>query len=256
MADSYAVVNQKGGVAKTTTVINLGAVAALEGHSVLIVDADAQGNATSGLGISRDEIDHCLYDLIAQVEGGPAIDEVIRPTSTPNLDVLPATLNLAGAQMVLANAMARDLRLRRALEPIQNAYDIILIDTAPSLGLLTINALAAADRVLIPMQCEYYAMEGLSQLLQIIAMVQAEINPPLTIAGALLTMYDARTNLAEQVAEEVRHHFPGRTYQAKVPRNVRLAEAPSRGLPGVVYDKHCAGSAAYRRLYWEVFGDA
>ncbi|MGI5819595.1 MAG: ParA family protein [Armatimonadota bacterium] len=256
MAECYAVVNQKGGVAKTTTVINLGAVAALEGHSVLIVDADAQGNATSGLGIHRDAIDYCLYDLIAPADGGPAIDEIILPTSTSNLDVLPATLNLAGAQMVLANAMARDLRLRRALEPIANAYDIILIDTAPSLGLLTINALAAADKVLIPMQCEYYAMEGLSQLLHIIAMVQAEINPALTIAGAVLTMYDARTNLAEEVAQEVRQNFPGRTYQAKVPRNVRLAEAPSHGLPAVVYDKHCPGSAAYRRLYWEVFKDA
>jgi chromosome partitioning protein len=256
MADCYAVVNQKGGVAKTTSVINLGAVAALEGKSVLVVDADAQGNATSGLGIARDEIDHCLYDLIAPGEDGPAVDEVILPTSTPNLDCLPATLDLAGAQMVLASAIARDMRLRRALEPVRNAYDIILIDTAPSLGLLTINALAAADRALIPMQCEYYAMEGLSQLLQIIAMVQAEINPSLTIAGAILTMYDARTNLAEDVAQEVRENFPGRTFQAKVPRNVRLAEAPSHGLPAVIYDKHCPGSAAYRRLYWEVFEDA
>jgi chromosome partitioning protein len=256
VAECYAVVNQKGGVAKTTTVVNLGAVAALEGSSVLIVDADAQGNATSGLGIMRDEIDYCLYDLIAPSEGGPGIDEVILPTSTPGLDILPATLDLAGAQMVLANAIARDLRVRRALEPVQGAYDIILIDTAPSLGLLTVNALAAADRVLIPMQCEYYAMEGLSQLLRIIAMVQAEINPSLTIAGAVLTMYDARTNLAEDVAQEVRENFPGRTYQAKVPRNVRLAEAPSHGLPAVVYDKHCPGSAAYRRLYWEVFEDA
>jgi chromosome partitioning protein len=249
-------VNQKGGVAKTTTVINLGAVAALEGKSVLIVDADAQGNATSGLGVERNEIEHCLYDLICAEDGQIAADEVIQPTPTPNLDVLPATLDLAGAQMVLANAIARELRLRRALEPIRNAYDIILIDTAPSLGILTINALAAADQVLIPMQCEYYAMEGLTQLLRVVAMVQAEINPSLTMAGAILTMYDARTNLAEQVAEEVRKNFPGRTFQAKIPRNVRLAEAPSHGLPAVVYDKHCPGSAAYRRLYWEVFEDA
>lgn len=256
MARCYAVVNQKGGVAKTTSVINLGAVAALEGKSVLIVDADAQGNATSGLGIQRDEIEYCLYDLICATEGELAADEVILPTATPNLDVLPATLDLAGAQMVLANAIAREMRLRRLLEPIRRAYDIILIDTAPSLGLMTINALAAADHVLIPMQCEYYAMEGLTQLLRVIAMVQAEINPSLTIAGAILTMYDARTNLAEEVAQEVRENFPGRTYQAKVPRNVRLAEAPSHGLPAVIYDKHCPGSAAYRRLYWEVFEDA
>lgn len=258
MARCYAMVNQKGGVAKTTSVINLAAVAALEGKSVLVVDADPQGNATSGLGIERDQIQYCLYDLLTRFDGdgSPAIDEVILPTATPNLDCLPATIDLAGAQLALANAIARELRLRRVLDPIRHAYDIVLIDTAPSLGLLTINALAAADRVLIPIQCEYYALEGLSQLLQIIAMVQAEINPSLTIGGAILTMYDSRTNLAEDVAEEVRRNFPGRTFQAKVPRNVRLAEAPSRGLPGVIYDKHCPGSAAYRRLYWEVFEDA
>lgn len=251
-------VNQKGGVAKTTSVVNLAAVGALEGKSVLVVDADAQGNATSGLGISRDEIEYCLYDLITRVDGdaNPAIDEVILTTATPNLDCLPATIDLAGAQLALANVISREMRLRRVLEPIRSAYDIIIIDTAPSLGLLTINALAAADQVLIPMQCEYYAMEGLTQLLQIISMVQAEINPGLTIAGAILTMYDARTNLAEEVAEEVRTNFPARTFQAKIPRNVRLAEAPSRGLPAVIYDKHCPGSAAYRRLYWEVFEDA
>jgi len=255
VARCYAVVNQKGGVAKTTTVINLGAVAALEGRSVLIVDADAQGNATSGLGIHHDDIENCLYDLLCG-DGEVAADEVILPTATPNLDILPATINLAGAQMVLANMIAREFRLRKALESIRGAYDIILVDTGPSLGLMTVNALAAADQVLIPMQCEYYAMEGLTQLMRVIAMVQAEINPPLTIAGAILTMYDARTNLAEDVAEEVRRNFPGRTYQAKVPRNVRLAEAPSHGMPAVVYDKHCPGSAAYRRLYWEVFADA
>lgn len=258
MARTYTVVNQKGGVAKTTTVINLAAVAALEGKSVLVVDADAQGNATSGLGIERADIEYCLYDLLVRVEGGggPAIDEVILPTATPNLDVLPATIDLAGAQLALANAIAREKRLARVLQPVRNAYDIIIIDTAPSLGLLTINALAAADRVLIPIQCEYYALEGLSQLLQIISMVQAEINPALTLGGAILTMYDARTKLSEEVAEEVRKNFPGRTFQAKIPRNVRLAEAPSHGLPAVIYDKHCPGSAAYRRLYWEVFEDA
>lgn len=258
MARCYAMVNQKGGVAKTTSVINLAAVAATEGKSVLVVDADPQGNATSGLGIRRDEIEYCLYDLLTRFDGdgSPAIDEVILPTATPNLDCLPATIDLAGAQLALANAIAREMRLKRVLEPVRHAYDIILVDTAPSLGLLTINALAAADKVLIPIQCEYYALEGLSQLLQIIAMVQAEINPGLVLGGAVLTMYDSRTNLAEDVAQEVRRNFPGRTFQAKVPRNVRLAEAPSRGLPGVIYDKHCPGSAAYRRLYWEVFEDA
>ena len=258
MARIYTVVNQKGGVAKTTTVINLAAVAALEGKSVLVVDADAQGNATSGLGIDRDDIDHCLYDLLVRADGasGPATDQVIRSTSVRNLDVLPATINLAGASLALASVIARERRLARVLAPVRDAYDIIMIDTAPSLGLLTINALAAAERVLIPIQCEYYALEGVSQLLEIIAMVQAEINPALTFAGAILTMYDSRTNLAEEVADEVRRHFPDRTFRAKVPRNVRLAEAPSQGLPGVIYDKHCPGSAAYRRLYWEVFEDA
>ncbi len=258
MARVFAVVNQKGGVAKTTTVINLSAVAALEGHSVLVVDADPQGNATSGLGVDRHEIDYCLYDLITRREDevNPAVDEVIVPTSTPNLDCLPATIDLAGAQLALANVISRETRLRKVLEPVMNAYDIIMIDTAPSLGLLTINALAAAHQVLIPMQCEYYALEGLSQLTNIVWMVQAEINPGLTLAGAVLTMYDARTNLAEEVAEDVRNTFPGRTFKAKIPRNVRLAEAPSHGLPAVIYDRHCPGSAAYRRLYWEVFEDA
>ncbi|MGD9494692.1 MAG: ParA family protein [Armatimonadota bacterium] len=258
MARCYAVVNQKGGVAKTTSVVNLAAVAALEGKAVLVVDADPQGNATTGLGIRRDQIELCLYDLLVRSdrEGTPAVDEVIMPTAVPNLDCLPATIDLAGAQLALADVIARETRLRRVLAPIRSAYDIIMIDTAPSLGLLTLNALAAADRVLIPIQCEYYALEGLTQLLDIIWMVQAEINPALTLGGAILTMYDARTNLAEEVAEDVRRNFPGRTFKAKIPRNVRLAEAPSHGLPAVLYDRHCPGSAAYRRLYWEVFADA
>ncbi|MCD6361758.1 MAG: ParA family protein [Armatimonadetes bacterium] len=258
MGRAFSVVNQKGGVAKTTTAINLAACAALDDHSVLVVDSDPQANATSGLGIDRSQLEYCLYDLLTRPEGvsSPAVDEVIVPTSTPNLDVLPATLDLAGAQIELASAIARERRLRRVLEPIRDLYDYIFVDTAPSLGILTINALAAVDQVLIPIQCEYYALEGLSQLLEVIALVQAEINPSLTLGGAILTMYDARTKLADEVAEEVRANFPGTTFQAKIPRNVRIAESPSYGLPVVIYDRHCPGSAAYFRLYWEVIGDA
>jgi len=254
----YAVVNQKGGVAKTTTAINLAACAALDEHTVLVVGADPQANATSGLGVDRDELEYCLYDLITRPDEAvsPMVDEVIVPTSTPNLDLLPATLDLAGAQLELANLIARERRLRRLLEPIRNLYDYIFIDTAPSLGLLTLNALAAADQVLIPIQCEYYALEGLSQLMKVISLVQAEINPSLTMGGAILTMYDARTRLADDVVEEVRRNFHGTTFEAKIPRNVRVAESPSYGLPVVIHDRHCAGAAAYFRLYWEVIGDA
>lgn len=258
MGRTFSVVNQKGGVAKTTTAINIAACAALDDHSVLLVDSDPQANATSGLGIDRSELEYCLYDLLTRPEGAasPAVDEVIVPTSTPNLDVLPATLDLAGAQLELANVIARERRLLRVLEPVKDLYDYIFVDTAPSLGLLTINALAAVEQVLIPIQCEYYALEGLSQLLEVIALVQGEINPSLTLGGAILTMYDARTKLADEVVDEVRNNFPGTTFQAKIPRNVRIAESPSYGLPVVIYDRHCPGSAAYFRLYWEVIGDA
>lgn len=258
MGRIYAVVNQKGGVAKTTSAINLAACAALDDHAVLVVDGDPQANATSGLGVDRGQLEYCLYDLITRPDGAasPAVDEVIVPTATPNLDLLPATLDLAGAQLELASLIARERRLKRVLEPIRHLYDYIFIDTAPSLGLLTLNALAAADQVLIPIQCEYYALEGLSQLLEVIALVQAEINPSLTLGGAILTMYDARTRLADEVVETVRRNFPGTTFQAKIPRNVRIAESPSYGLPVVIYDRHCPGAAAYFRLYWEVIGDA
>ena len=258
VARSYAVVNQKGGVAKTTTVINLAACAALEDYSVLVVDMDPQGNATSGLGIDKGQLEYCMYDLLCQAPGqsGPMVDEVIVPTEVPNLDVLPATIDLAGAQLYLANVLSRETRLRRVLQPVRDLYDLIVIDTAPSLGLLTFNALAAVEQVIIPIQAEYYALEGLTQLVEIIQMVQAEINPGLTIAGAVLTLYDHRTKLAEEVAEDVTRNFLGRTFRTRIPRNVRLAEAPSYGLPAVLYDRHCPGSSAYFRLYWEVFGDA
>lgn len=257
MTQCIAVVNQKGGVGKTTTVVNLAACAALDGRRVLLVDTDPQGNATSGLGIDRSRLSLCVYDLLTDDEliENPAegLRQVTVESSVPNLHVVPATINLAGADLTLASAIARETRLRQALAPAVGQYDLILVDTAPSLGLLTINSLVAAESVLIPIQCEYYALEGLSQLLRVIHLVQGQLNPTLSIRGVALTMYDARANLTVEVAEEVRGHFPGKVYQRAIPRNVRLAEAPSHGLPAVVYDPYCRGSKAYWDLYREVF---
>ena len=256
MAKTYSVVNQKGGVGKTTTAINLAACAALDGKRVLLVDTDPQGNATSGLGVDRSELKVCVYDLLTDGldgSGEEQLRQVIVGTDIKGLDLIPATINLAGADLSLASAIARDTKLKRALEPALKRYDIVLVDTGPSLGILTINSLAAAERVIIPIQCEYYALEGLSQLLQVVQLVQGQINPGLRIAGVVLTMHDARTNLAGEVANEVRASFRGRVYDTMIPRNVRLAEAPSHGEPGVVYDKSCSGADAYRKLYAEVF---
>lgn len=260
MTQAYALVNQKGGVGKTTTAINLAACAALDGKKVLLADVDPQGNATSGLGIDRAKLDRCIYDLLVddiwQEETSDPLGEIIAPTPLQNLWVVPATINLAGAELSLASAIARETKLRQALESARDRFDLIIIDSAPSLGLLTVNSLAAADAVIIPIQCEYYALEGLSQLLRVIRLVQGHINPRLRIAGAVLTMFDARTNLAREVAEEVTRHFPGRVFETVIPRNVRLAEAPSYGLPAVSHDKSSRGARSYQFFYEEVFRDA
>ncbi|MEI6500119.1 MAG: AAA family ATPase [Armatimonadota bacterium] len=259
MVQTYAIINQKGGVGKTTTAVNLAAWAASDGKRVLLVDADPQGNATSGLGIDRGALDRCLYDVLtADLSGDPVVpvQDVIVKSCMEGLDVLPATIELAGADMSLAAAIARETRLRHALAPITSDYDLIIIDTAPSLGVLTVNSLAAAQKCIIPIQCEYYALEGLSQLMRIINLVQNQINPSLQIAGMVLTMYDSRTNLSTEVARDVRETFQGRVYETAIPRNIRLAEAPGHGLPAVLYDPHSVGAKRYWMLYKEVFANA
>lgn len=259
MFQIYAVINQKGGVGKTTTAVSLAAWGATDGKRVLLVDADPQGNATSGLGIERRGLEYCLYDVLtSEITGGPAVglEDAIVASCVDGLDVLPATIDLAGADMTLASAIARETRLRAVLAPAKTVYDIVIIDTAPSLGLLTVNALAAAHQCIIPIQCEYYALEGLSQLMRVINLVQSQINPGLQIAGVVLTMYDGRTNLSLEVAADVRNTFHGRVYETLIPRNVRLAEAPGHRMPVALYDPHSVGAKRYWMLYKEVFADA
>ena len=257
MVPCLAVVNQKGGVGKTTTAVNLAACAALDGQRTLLVDMDPQGNATSGLGVDRSALESCVYDLLTnealQEDPAGALERAVKPTVVENLSLVPATIDLAGADLSLATVIARETRLRHALVPAHEAFDLILIDTAPSLGLLTINSLAAAAGALIPIQCEYYALEGLSQLLHVIRLVQGQINPALVIHGVVLTMYDGRANLSAEVAAEVREHLGSKVYQRTIPRNIRLAEAPSHGMPAVVHDPSCRGAKAYWDLYREVF---
>jgi chromosome partitioning protein len=244
-----AVANQKGGVGKSTTAVNLGAYLALAGARVLVVDLDPQGNASTGLGLDHREIEPSIYDVLTG-ETPPATS--IRATTVANLHLLPSTIDLAGAEVELVSAMSREGRLGRALESIQHYYDIVLIDCPPSLGLLTVNALAAADELLIPIQCEYYALEGLGQLLRNVELVRANLNPRLRIGGIVLTMYDGRTRLAEQVVAEVRKHFSDLVYQTVVPRSVRLSEAPGYGLPIALYDPLSRGGIAYRDLALEL----
>jgi len=244
-----AIVNQKGGVGKSTTAINLAAYLAATGERLLVVDMDPQGNATSGLGVSPDS-NGCMYDVL--LEGKP-LQEVALKTNVEGMDVAPATINLVGAEVELVSTLAREFKLRRAIEKLPpEAYNRVLLDCPPSLDLLTLNALTAADEVLIPVQCEYYALEGLTQLMQSIRMVREELNPRLRVGGVLLTMFDPRTNLAHQVADEVRSFFGESVFRTIIPRNVRLSEAPSFGMPIALYAPRSSGAAAYASVADEV----
>jgi chromosome partitioning protein len=250
---TLAVANQKGGVGKTTTAVNLGAALAELDYRVLVVDLDPQGNATTGLGINARNLDSSIYDVILH---DVPIEDVIEPTTLKNLFVVPATIDLAGAEIELVPVFSRELRLKKGLEPIIGDFDFVLIDCPPSLGLLTVNGLAAATEVAVPIQCEYYALEGLGQLLRNVGLVQTNLNGDLEVSTIILTMYDARTKLAEQVAQEVRQYFGDRVCRSVVPRTVRLSEAPSFGQPIIVFDPSSRGSIAYRELAKEVSGGA
>ncbi|HDX9587346.1 TPA: sporulation initiation inhibitor protein Soj [Bacillus pseudomycoides] len=249
MGKIIAIANQKGGVGKTTTSVNLGAGLAQVGKKVLLVDIDAQGNATTGVGIEKSDLNECIYNVLVE---DMDVRVVIQQTATENLDVLPATIQLAGAEIELVPTISREVRLQRALQPIRDEYDYIIIDCPPSLGLLTINALTAADSVIIPVQCEYYALEGLSQLLNTVRLVQKHLNKNLAIQGVLLTMLDARTNLGLQVIDEVKKYFRDKVYRSIIPRNVRLSEAPSHGKPIMMYDAKSRGAEVYLDLAKEV----
>lgn len=252
MVKVIAIANQKGGVGKTTTAVNLAACLASKGRKVLMLDADPQGNATSGLGFDKRDIKKCIYDtLINDV----MMKDVLLHSDYENLDVIPATIQLAGAEIELVSVMNREGRLKNALERVKHDYDYVLIDCPPSLGLLTINALTAANSVLVPIQCEFYALEGVSQLMNTIKLVQRNLNPALKLEGVLMTMFDQRTNLSNEVVGEVRKYFNTKMYNTIIPRNVRLSEAPSHGQPVIVYDPKSKGAQVYMELAQEVLGD-
>lgn len=243
-----AVANQKGGVGKTTTSVNLSAALAKLGKKVLLIDCDPQGNATSGLGIAKEELEQSIYDALIN---DAAIEDIIIQTEF-GLDMVPAVMDLAGAEVELVDLEDKQYRLKKAVASIRDKYDYILVDCPPSLGHITLNALTAADSVLLPLQCEFYALEGLSQLLSTVQLVQEQLNEQLKIEGLVLTMYDARTNLSEQVVEEVSSHFPNMVYKTRIPRNVRLSEAPSFGKPILFYAASSKGAKAYMSLAAEV----
>ena len=252
MTKVIAVANQKGGVGKTTTAVNLAACLAKEGRKVLLVDSDPQGNATSGLGFDKRDVRKCVYDNI--INDVPMAD-TLKHTAYENLDVIPATIQLAGAEIELVSLMNREGRLKNALERVKHDYDYVIIDCPPSLGLLTINALTAASSVMIPVQCEFYALEGITMLMNTIQLVQRNLNPALKLEGVVMTMFDSRTNLAQDVVEEVKKYFKTKMYKTIVPRNVRLSEAPSHGMPVIDYDSKSKGAQVYMELAQEVIDD-
>ncbi|AJC12735.1 cobyrinic acid a,c-diamide synthase [Berryella intestinalis] len=245
----FAIINQKGGVGKSTTAVNLAAALGEQGKQVLLIDLDPQGNATSGLGINKAEISHCIYDVLLN---DVQIEDIIVPDITEGLDLAPATINLAGAEVELVSEMARENRLRDTVGRLRGKYDYILIDCPPSLGLLTVNALVAADKLIIPIQCEFYALEGVTKLLDSMKRVKSRLNPSLDIYGILLTMYDGRTTLAKQVASEVRNFFGKQVFETVIPRTVKLSEAPSYGIPITQYDPAGKGAQSYSDLAKEV----
>ena len=244
MGKIISVANQKGGVGKTTTTVNLSTILAKRGKKVLIIDTDPQGNATSGLGIDKED-GLSTYDLLIDDTNA---EEIIQKTSIKNLDICPSNMNLAGAEVQLVSMMSREQRMKEKLDTVKNEYDYILIDCPPSLGLITLNAFTASDSVLIPVQCEYYALEGLGQLLNTIELVRKHLNKNLYIEGALLTMYDIRTNLANQVVREVKKFFQNKVYKTVIPRNVRVSEAPSYGMPITIYDPKSKGAKSYEKF--------
>ena len=242
MGKIVSIANQKGGVGKTTTSINLSTILAKKGKKVLMIDADPQGNASSGVGIDREDIELSTYDILINEN---ELEDIVKKTNIKNLDICPSNINLAGAEVELVSVMSREHRLKEKLDIVKDDYDLIIIDCPPSLGLITLNAFTASDSVLIPVQCEYYALEGLGQLLNTISLVKKHLNKNIEIEGALLTMYDIRTNLSNQVVKEVKKYFNDKVYKTVIPRNVKLSEAPSYGMPITEYDPRSKGAKAY-----------